>query len=396
MKLTASSIRALALLPGTSDKTFFDSILRGFGLRVRSGGATRWVVQYDIGGKTKRVTLGTTAMLNAGEAREKARDLLAAIRLGGDPAAEKREARMRAGETFGALLQRYLAYQRTRWRPRTYTLHERHLLKYARELHPRPLASIDRRTIAKLISELAEQIGGATAKFVRASLAQYFTWLVREGVLEANPVALTNIPTTNAARSRLINDEELRKIWSALGDDDYSSIVKLLVLTGARRDEIGGLSWDEVDLEAAEIRLPASRCKNKRPHLIVLSEPALAILAQRPRERAYVFGHGAFGFSGWSHCKEMLNARISGVPGFTLHDFRRLISTTMHDKLGIAPHVVESVLAHIGHQRGTAGVYNKALYLDERRRALERWAEYVTGVVTGEPAKAKVVNLRKR
>jgi integrase len=408
MKLTATTIRALTLPPGKSDKTFFDDDLPGFGLRLRSSGAARWVVQYDIVGPstgvgedrkerhTRRVTLGTTALLNAGEARDKAKDLLAGIRLGSDPAAEKREARRRATETFGALLPRYLAYQRGRRRPRSYRHQEGHLVRYARELHPHPLTAIDRRAIAKLISALTEENGPATAKCVRASLAQYFTWLQREGLLDGtNPVAHTNTPVTNAARSRLISDEELRKIWGALSDDDYSDIVRLLVYTGARRDEIGGLQRDEVDLKAAEIRLPKERCKNKRPHTIALSEPALAVLAQRPRERAYVFGFGALGFQGWSHRKKVLDAR-SGVTGWTLHDLRRLISTTMHDQLGIAPHVVEAVLAHVGHQRGTPGIYNKALYLDERRRALERWAEYVTGVVTGKPAKAKVVNLRKR
>jgi len=397
MRLTATSIKALALPPGTSDKTFFDDELHGFGVRIRSGGTARWVVQYDIGGKTKRVTLGTTAMLNASVARDKAKDLLAAIRLGADPAAEKREARLRAVETFGALLPRYLAYQRARRRPRSYTQLERHLVKYARELHPRPLAAIDRRTIAKLISELTEGSGAATAKVTRDSLSQYFTWLQREGVLEANPVTFTNVPTMNGARARLLSDEELRKIWSALGDGDYSDVVKLLVLTGARRLEIGDLSWHEVDLEAAEIRLPAERCKNKRPHTILLSEPALAILAKRLRnERGYVFGRGAFGFQGWSHCKEMLNARVPNVKDWVLHDLRRLISTAMHDRLGVPPHVVEAVLGHVGHRSGVAGTYNKALYVDERRRALARWGEHVLGIVTGKAMKAKVVNLRKR
>jgi len=397
MRLTATSIKALALPPGTSDKTFFDDELHGFGVRIRSGGTARWVVQYDIGGKTKRVTLGTTAMLNASVARDKAKDLLAAIRLGADPAAEKREARLRAVETFGALLPRYLAYQRARRRPRSYTQLERHLVKYARELHPRPLAAIDRRTIAKLISELTEESGAATAKVTRDSLSQYFTWLQREGVLEANPVTFTNVPTMNGARARLLSDEELRKIWSALGDGDYSDVVKLLVLTGARRLEIGDLSWHEVDLEAAEIRLPAERCKNKRPHTILLSEPALSILAKRPRnERGYVFGRGAFGFQGWSHCKEMLNARVPNVKDWVLHDLRRLISTAMHDRLGVPPHVVEAVLGHVGHRSGVAGTYNKALYVDERRRALARWGEHVLGIVTGKAVKAKVVNLRKR
>jgi site-specific recombinase XerD len=152
---------------------------------------------------------------------------------------------LRAIETFGALLPRYLAYQRTRRRPTSYTLQERHLLRYARELHPRPLAAIDRRSIAKLVSALTEGIGPATAKGTRDSLNQYFTWLQREGVLDSNPVTFTNIPTTNGARTRLLGDEELRKIWAALGTITpmSSSCLSSLALVGSRSATCHGTRW---------------------------------------------------------------------------------------------------------------------------------------------------------
>jgi len=107
MKLTAKTIKTLALPPGKTDKTFWDG---GFGLRLRAGGATRWVVQYDLGGRTRRMTLGTANQLTLGAARAKAHDILAAVRLGKDPAAEKRQAHELAAETFGALLARYLPH----------------------------------------------------------------------------------------------------------------------------------------------------------------------------------------------------------------------------------------------------------------------------------------------
>jgi hypothetical protein len=108
-----------------------------------------------------------------------------------------------------------------------------------------------------------------------------------------------------------------------------------------------------------------------------------------------VFGRGR-GFQGWSARRKALDAAIGGPrPDWVLHDFRRLASTTMHDKLGIQPHVVERVLAHVGHQAGTAGVYNKAGYITEKRRALARWANYVLAVVTGEQSTAQVVQLMK-
>jgi integrase len=394
MRLTATTIRTLTLPAGMGDKTYFDDDLPGFGLRLRAGGAARYVVQYDLGGKSKRVTLGTTALLAVSTARARAKDLLASVRLGGDPASEKREARAKATETFGAMLPRYLAKQRSERRPRSFQELERHLCKYAKPLHPRAVTSIDRRALSGLIANIAEKSGPAAAICAHGSLSGYFTWLAREGVIEQNPVAYTNKPEARPARDRLITDVELRTIWAALDDSDYSDIVRLMIYTAARKSEIGNLRWDEIDFDEAVIEIPASRMKNNKPHRIPLSEPALAILRLRRERngREHVFGRGSSGFQGWSRRRKDLDARIAGKrPTWVLHDLRRLASTTMHETLGIPPHVVESVLAHVGHQSGIAGTYNKASYAIEKRRALDRWADYVAEVVSGKPKKAKVV-----
>jgi integrase len=135
--------------------------------------------------------------------------------------------------------------------------------------------------------------------------------------------------------------------------------------------------------------------KNNKPHTIVLSKPALAILAARSRNgRAHVFGRKGHGFQSWAYNKSLLHKRTPDVSAWNLHDFRRVGSTTMHDELGIPPHVVEVVLAHVGHRSGVAGTYNLAAYLPERRRAMERWAEHVDEIVTGKPVSATVVNIR--
>jgi integrase len=396
MKLTATTIKTLALPAGVRDKTFWDADLGGFGLRLRAGGAARYVVQYDVGGKSRRVTLGTTTLLDVSVARAKAKDLLASVRLGGDPAAEKRAARAHAAETFGAMLPRYLDKQRSERRPRSFLELERHLVKYARPLHPRAVTSIDRRALSSLIASIEEKNGPSAAICAHGSLSGYFNWLAREGVIEQNPVAFTNKPEARPARDRLITDAELRVIWTALDDSDYGDIIKLLTYTSARRNEIGNLRWDEIDLDAALIKIPATRMKNNRPHLIPLSEPALAILKRRPKNgREFVFGAAASrGFQGWSRRRSDLDANIAGKrPTWTLHDLRRLASTTMHYKLGIAPHIIESVLAHAGHQSGIAGVYNVASYAAEKRRALERWADYVDAVVSGKRS-GNVVKMR--
>jgi Arm DNA-binding domain len=106
MRLTASTIRSLTLPPGEVDRVFFDDDMPGLGLRLRVGGAKTWLLQYAVAGKTRRMTLGSIAVLDPGKARETAKDLLAQVRLGRDPAHEKVSARLKAAETFGALLPR--------------------------------------------------------------------------------------------------------------------------------------------------------------------------------------------------------------------------------------------------------------------------------------------------
>jgi len=137
MKLTTTTLRALALPRGLREKTFFDDELAGFGVRVRAGGSRTWIVQYKIGDKHRRLTLGAVTSLDPGKARATAKDILAAVRLGKDPAGDKAERREKLAETFGALLPRFLARQRQRLKPRSYEEVERHLLAHAKPLHSR-------------------------------------------------------------------------------------------------------------------------------------------------------------------------------------------------------------------------------------------------------------------
>jgi integrase len=407
MKLTPTSIQSLTLPRGVHDKVFFDAGLPGFGLRVRATGAKTWLVQYAIAGRTRRIALGSTAVLDLGKARAAAKDLLAQVRLGRDPVAEKANARARAAETFDAILPRFLQHQRARLKPRSYQELERHLLAHAKPLHGHPIDAITRRTIAIRLAEIAETSGPAASNRVRTSLSSFLTWSAREGYINANPAAFTNKAVENGSRERVLDDAELAAIWRAAGDGQYGAIVKLLMLTGARRDEIGSLRWSEFDPAEATITLPPDRTKNRREHVIPLSEQALAILAAQPRRtegsgapRDPVFGHGKRGYQDWSGSKGDLDARIAAREGkaldWTLHDFRRSLSTALHERFGVQPHVTEAVLGHVGgHKAGVAGVYNKALYLEERGRALARWAEHIEALTAGKKP-STILKLRKR
>jgi integrase len=373
MRLTTTSIGTLKLDAGVADKIVFDADVPGFGIRIRASGARTWIYQYKLGGRTRRLVLGQVSAIKLAKARDIAADLHAKVRLGGDPASEKRENVRQANNTFGVLVERFLDQYRAR--PRTVAEVQRYLRRYASPLHPAPLGAISLRDIADLLAKVDKATGPATANRMRASLSACFSWGMREGLATANPVINTN-KREERTRDRVLSNDELRRVWNAAGDDAFGTIVKLLILTGQRRNEIGELSWSEIDFTNAVVNLPSERTKNKRPHIVPLANTARSLLGSWPRTGDKVFGD----FASWSYAKRGLDAR-GGVTSWTLHDLRRTTATGMAE-LGIGPHIVEAVINHVsGHKGGVAGIYNRSSYAAEKAAALARWDAHVSSTV---------------
>jgi integrase len=380
-RITKSVVDRLA--PGS---LVWDTSVVGFGVR-RQTRAAFYLLRYRIFGKQRFLTIGRHGSpWTVDTARNEAVRLLGVVAGGNDPAVAKArakaEAKARWAETFEAEAQRYLERKRTVMKPRAFEEVSRHLLRHAMPLHGRPLAEIDRRTIAQRLGEIEQASGRVARNRVRSSLSAFFAWAITEGLLEINPVAGTAKLHEGGSRERVLADTELAKVWAALTDDQFGDIVRLLALTGQRREEIGGLRWSEVDLDKSIITLPPERTKNRREHIVPISSAVRAILErQPPRGRAHVFGRGRAGFSGWSDCKTALDQRAP-LPEWRLHDLRRTVATGMADRLGVLPHIVEAVLNHVsGHRAGVAGIYNRARYEADMRDALERWSEHVAALV---------------
>jgi integrase len=383
MKLSRTAIATLHLPPGKSETTFFDSDIGGFGVRVRQGGSRSWIYQYDFAGKTKRITLGKVSAIDAAKARAIASELHARVRLGEDVAAVKAQSEARATETFGAVLPAYLAWHRPRVRPSTFRHTERHLVHNLAALHSLPINQIDRRIISTQLQRMASS--PVQANRTRSSLSAYLNWALREGLVDTNAALATN-KNIERPRERVLTNTEIRALWDALpgNGDDYTDIVRILVLTGAREREISDLRWDEIKFEKGIIELPPYRVKNRRKHAIPISGPVRAILEAREQNgRNFVFGISETrGFSGWSKCKQRLD-QILNIPPFTIHDLRRFCSTGMNE-IGIEPHIVESILGHVsGFKGGVAGRYNHASYEAQKATALSRWASHVADIVEG-------------
>jgi integrase len=399
MRLTRQTIARLSITRGKTELIVFDENLPGFGIRLRAGGKRVWIAQYRFGPTQRRVTLGSVETLDPDEARKQARSVLAKAQLGGDPQADKAEARARAGLTLQAVALRYLEFHAARrLKPRSLLEVTRHLNVHWSPLHRLSVHEIQRREVASRLLGIASENGPIAANRARAALSAFFAWAMREGIAETNPVIGTNLPTPERSRDRVLSDKELTVVWNASRDDDYGRIVQLLMLTGQRRAEVGGMQWGELALETGHWRIPAERTKNHRPHEVPLSAAVLGIIEAIPRrERVMVFGEGDGPFQGWSRAKAALDARI-GIAGqqmapWRLHDLRRTVATRMGD-LGIEPHSVEAVLNHVsGIRTGIAGVYNRSAYATEKRTALALWAEHITALVAGRPT--RVVHFRR-
>jgi integrase len=163
----------------------------------------------------------------------------------------------------------------------------------------------------------------------------------------------------------VLTDAELAAIWRACLEDDYGRCIRLLILLGARRQEVGGIAWSELDLEGPQRSwtLPKIRSKNGRAHTLPLMPMAVSILKAVPRmaSRDTLFGTKGKGFVSWSRGKQALDQR-AGVANWKTHDLRRSAATRMAD-IGIAPHIIEQILNHqSGHKGGIAGIYNHSRY----------------------------------
>jgi len=310
-------------------------------------------------------------------ARAKALELLGALASGGDPFTEAL-----AGETFGAEIERYLLRRKGSLRPASFNAVEHHLRKYSAPLHKLPLGEIDRRAIAVLLGQIETSSGAASRNRLRSSLSAFWAWCISEGLAETSPVNGTMKAELGPSRDRVLTQEELRKLWHALSDNRFSEIVRLLLLTACRRNEIGNLTWDEIDLPRKLIVLPPARTKNGRGLELPLSTQALAIITRTPRRNSTPFLFSdAKGFKGWDQDKMRLDQRL-GIAPWRLHDARRSAATYMAE-IGVLPHIVEAVLNHqSGHKASVAGIYNRAKYTDEMRSALQRWADHLDKITS--------------
>lgn len=344
--------------PEKGQRDYWDTSLRGFGVRVSQGGTRTFVLNID----NSRRTIGRYGVISLSEARTEAKRILAERTLG-----HVRPQNISFVQARDLFLQEKQATRR----PSTYKGLKRilHLYFPSRGLLTELTHDEVERRVGRIKAPSEKNHAIAAAK-------GFFTWCVKKRHLTDNPTVGLSL-VSRPARSRVLSDDELKSIWEASNDLDlpqhFRTIVKLLMLTGQRRGEISGLRSDHVSND--KCTLPSTHTKNGRDHTFPLGALSIALLSAASTPEDLLFparGRVNTPFNGWGKSKALLD-EISGVTDWTLHDLRRTFATGLAE-MGTPIHVVEKLLNHIsGTTGGLVGVYQRHQYWPEQVAAIAAW-----------------------
>jgi len=394
------SKRALdGLQPGSTTTFLWDEDLKGFGVKVTPAGAMSYMLQYRMGGresKTRRYTIGSHGSpWTPATARTEAERLSLLIGQGVDPVeADKKRRREAVDLAFSNYADRFAASCKGKgWR----LLVERSLRLHLKPiLTSKPLPTIKRSDVVSVFDRMpTDQV--ANRRNVFAVLRRLFRWAVSRGDLAASPMEGMETPPPVKSRERWLSDDEIRLVWYAAPQCHrcFGPIVRLLIVTGQRREEVTGLMWEELNRSDALWTLPGDRAKNGEPNNIPLNELAIAELDSvangtkwPKRGRVFPTSTGG-GFTAYSKGKDKLDRLVAEGEGFPLpqwrlHDLRRTLATGFQ-RLGVRFEVTEAVLNHVGGSRsGVAGIYQRHDWKEEKRAALQAWNEHLTKILASE------------
>jgi integrase len=399
------------LVPGSRDLFLWDRDLAGFGLKCTPTGKKVYIVQYRMGGRgfpTRRYKIGAHGPFTPEEARERARKVLQGVRDGLDPMQAKRAQKH---NTIEKLIEGFIESRRTKGRRSAEEIKRVLDREIGKAWRARSVASITKADIHHVLDAIVARGSPVIANRTLAHIKTMFNWAKSRGIVAQSPADNIEKPGDESSRERTPDNAELAEIWQAAAKLDwpFEPAIKLLILTGQRREEVAQMRWSELKLAERVWALPASRTKNRQPHDIHLSSLALKIIrAVTPIEDCdLVFStNGETAISGWSRAKRRLDeeigaarrakardlgrdaSKVGQMPDWRIHDLRRSIATGLAN-LGVAPIVADRILNHVPRkQKGQVMfVYNRAAYAGERREALELWGKHLERITQefGEP-----------
>jgi integrase len=414
---------------------------RGLRLDVRAGGTMSWIVWYRTkAGRPRTHTLGRYPEMSLKAAREAARKVVASVDLERDPHAEKLQARRALAEAKkrAALEQRTTVEAITEACLAALPLRPKTAKEWGRlstaEIVPafgdRQASSITRVEIRDWADRIARRPAPYTANRAFEVLRRVYSWAVENDLLPATPFVALKRPANEQNSERVLSAAEIRALLHALDaiDDDtraryrleagslarpYTDAVRLLLLTGVRRDMVLGMRRSELeDLDGPEPRwtIPggfAGRSKSGRAHLVPLSTQALSVIRSRIEEIHLdtLFPPTRVAeaeFMTWSSRfvgelkKKAQSILGTCMPRWTVHNLRHTIGTHLREDLGVSSEVVSLILGHTPPGPRVTRVYNRAELLPERRAALVAWGHWLERLKTDDVQQARVVPIRRK
>jgi integrase len=401
MKIDKRSVDALK--PGDQ---LTDSQTIGFRARCLPSGKVTFSFRYRdrATGKRHELPLGMHGTVTVDQARRQAMQQAGDVVGGANPAAERKVAIARSENTVNFVLDEWLVHAR-RKKLRSADKVARYLDRHIRPaIGETVIYDLGRSDVAAMLTKIATT-APVQANRVRAHLnAALNWWRDRDDKFVTMPVPGKKLLGKEESRDRALDELEIRDVWLALDQledgSTFPALVRTLLLTACRRDEVANMHTREIDGDVWTI--PAERYKTGVEHVTPLVPAIKALLPNR--DDGFVFASKGFEapFSGFSKAKRLLDAAIAArrksegrkpMPAWRLHDLRRTARTHMA-RLGIADQVAERLLGH--KASGISAVYNRHDYLAEKTEALTRWAKYVNGVVHPSPAKVVPLSTAKR
>jgi integrase len=430
MPIPLDDRRIRALQPPSAGRLELrDSKVRGLILRVTSAGVKTFALWYRANGTARRLTLGEYksdgvrgAGITLAEAREQAERRLAEIRLGADPAAAKVAARHSAGEgvlTVEALATRCL--EALPLRPKT----AREWGRLARKeiigsLGRWPVAELTRGEVRRWMQDIADRPAPYTANRAFEVLRRIFSWGVEQDLVVGSPFVGLKRPAMEERSERVLSAGEIRSVLTALTQTDlsspaYSDAVRLLFLTGVRRDMVQGMRRSELEgWGAADPRwvIPGGfqgRSKSGRAHVVPLSPRAVQVVERRmavttgdllfPVQRTGPLNARGEAAMSWTSrfVRELKSATEeahgAAVPRWTIHNIRHTVGTHMREDLKVPREIVSLILGHTQAGPTATRIYDRSELLPERRAALIAWSEWLARIVRDDGRKPRVVPL---
>jgi integrase len=419
--LTTARMRAIKP-PAEGRNDHYDGDCPGLCLRVTAHDTWTWTLRMrDQSGQLRRFPIGACSNKHGVKwAREQADKLRQQVRHEGRDPLQERRAAAEAARTKAKRDRLTLGVLVEDWRRERlagtnkslrYQAEAVRALKHAFTAQwERPADALDKATVRRVLADLRRlvtapkrcggmvtdrrSIAGRTAAYGHAC----FAWAVRDERVPFNPFEMLPMEEMRTpARDRVLMDDELAAIWRAAASAPapFGALVRTLILTGQRREEVAAMDWSEISADLGTWTIPSERTKNGKRHLVPLSDMARAVLPAPPAEGGLVFpGKRGTAFNGWSKSKAALDT-ASGVKDWRLHDLRRTLATGLQS-LGVRLEVTESVLNHVsGSRAGIVGVYQRHEWATEKRAALDKWAEHVRCLIEGKRPSDNVVPLRR-